>query len=723
MSSASSALPIRATGRDRRYVAAVALWLLLVVTAVGLVAALVAESSHGRIHDAPVVLVGPDVVTQPLGEDTRSQTDRLNVSIATTLREGLGRLEDGEVIAVVVLDIESSRDDIYVSSTAHPNVRDAVIAALQEIEARFGRSGRVVPVDRGHTPTDRAALEATFVAAVAGFCTVLLVSLGWGPYSRDRRRELLRVAVLGCVGVLVAAAMVAFSNGLSSPRAIATLIGVTVAVGLVALAFEAIFGWPGLALALVLSLVLPSPLLLVGDPVLLSSPWSSVLRWSIPGAGFEMLSGRQSGSAEWWFLSLAVLGATSALAATVLWVTRHRVAPHAEPTSSGAAPLHKADRIRLASSVSVIVALTVSCLSVAAAPRPSPLNLARLTVSTECAATGTIRNVADLNRVTRLRGTTAFKGGDVGVSAPLQDGRRLWLFGDTLRTVSGAESLVRNSMLVSESDCLAVVIPDGGGAVIPSRSDGTGYWPMSIITVERAGYDLVDVFAQRVRSTTGGGIFDFEILGPAIARYVVPAGETPQLLSVRDLGDDLVDTTAPMWGAAAVVRGRWAYIYGTSRRNNPTEISGFALQLARARPDSLADQATWQYWDGSTWSAQADSSVELIGSDGGPSQTLSVFFRSGRWFAFSKRDEVLGTDLVFWTAPAPQGPFTARPPVGELLSDGATGTLRYMPLAHPDLLPRRGSVVVSYSSNSTDFGKVLADPLSYRPSFLRVPLP
>ena len=201
MSSASSALPFRATGRDRRYVTAVALWLLLVVTAVGLVAALVAESSHGRIYDAPVVLVGPDVVTQPLGEDTRSQTDRLNVSTATTLREGLGRLEDGEVIAVVVLDIESSRDDIYVSSTAHPNVRDAVIAALQEIEARFGRTGRVVPVDRGHTPTDRAALEASFVAAVAGFCAVLLVSLGWGPYSRDRRRELLRVAVLGCVAV------------------------------------------------------------------------------------------------------------------------------------------------------------------------------------------------------------------------------------------------------------------------------------------------------------------------------------------------------------------------------------------------------------------------------------------------------------------------------------------------------------------------------------------
>jgi hypothetical protein len=46
-----------------------------------------------------------------------------------------------------------------------------------------------------------------------------------------------------------------------------------------------------------------------------------------------------------------------------------------------------------------------------------------------------------------------------------------------------------------------------------------------------------------------------------------------------------------------------------------------------------------------------------------------------------------------------------------------------MPLAHPDLLPEPGTVVVGYSENNVDPGRVVDDPRRYRPRFLRVPLP
>lgn len=46
-----------------------------------------------------------------------------------------------------------------------------------------------------------------------------------------------------------------------------------------------------------------------------------------------------------------------------------------------------------------------------------------------------------------------------------------------------------------------------------------------------------------------------------------------------------------------------------------------------------------------------------------------------------------------------------------------------MPLAHPFLLRRPGSIVVSYSRNSSDLGAVLDDPFLYRPKFIRVPVP
>ena len=73
--------------------------------------------------------------------------------------------------------------------------------------------------------------------------------------------------------------------------------------------------------------------------------------------------------------------------------------------------------------------------------------------------------------------------------------------------------------------------------------------------------------------------------------------------------------------------------------------------------------------------------------------------------------------------PGPTGPFTANPPVAQIPSDTRAGTLRYMPLAHPDLLPEKGSIIVSYSQNDTDLAKVGKNPFLYRPRFLRVPLP
>jgi hypothetical protein len=244
---------------------------------------------------------------------------------------------------------------------------------------------------------------------------------------------------------------------------------------------------------------------------------------------------------------------------------------------------------------------------------------------------------------------------------------------------------------------------------------------MSVARVGRPGYDLVSVGMQRVR-TTGDGTFDFEILGPAIAVFVVAVGETPQLVAVRDLGRDSADPLRPTWGAASAVHDGWLYLYGTA---NPHEdyVFGYSLRVARVRPDDVLDQTAWRYWDGAEWSRNSTDAVELIAAEGGTSQTLSVFERDGTWFALSKRDEFLGTDVVVWSAPSPEGPFDDGVTVATLPSDAATGQLRYMPLAHPDLLPKPGTVVVSYSRNRTDVEEVLDDPFLYRPRFLRVDLP
>ncbi|KAB2813028.1 DUF4185 domain-containing protein [Pimelobacter simplex] len=346
------------------------------------------------------------------------------------------------------------------------------------------------------------------------------------------------------------------------------------------------------------------------------------------------------------------------------------------------------------------------------------------TVLEPCIPTGDLATVDQLNAfVTRTRGSVAFAGGDVGASVRLQDGRGMFVFGDTLRGPDfDGQQFVRNSMLLFSPGCGRVVLPRDRGAVVPDRPDGVGYWPMSIASVPRDGYDLVGVSVQRVRSTKGSGVFDFEILGPAVALFRVLPGQAPDLVSLRDVGPDTVDPSRPMWGAATAIDDGWVYVYGTSR-DRAAVSTGFDLRVARSRPETVGDPTAWEFWDGRAWTPDEARARVLIPRRGGVSQTLSVFHDGDRWYAVSKRDEVLGRDLVVWEAPGPTGPFVAAPPVAEIPSDAVSGTLRYLPLAHPDLLPEPGTVVVSYSENNTDFTVVRDDPRRYRPRFLRVRLP
>jgi hypothetical protein len=371
------------------------------------------------------------------------------------------------------------------------------------------------------------------------------------------------------------------------------------------------------------------------------------------------------------------------------------------------------------------VIAAVAAVAVAPGGSRSPQIDVRLATETDCRPYGPITDVADLDELaTSMRGVEGFQGADVGADVLLQDGRRLWVFGDTLRAENvDGQRFVRNSMLVFGPTCADVVVPADGGALVPDRDDGVGYWPMSIAKVERTGYDLVGVALQRVRGAAApDGALAFENLGPSMAVFIVTRSRTPQLLDVRDIGDDDPDSNRPTWGAASAVSDGWIYLYGTA---NPRTASvfGFSLQVARVRPDDLLDVSAWRYWDGERWQARPERSKTLIPAEGGVSQTLSVFERDGRWYAVSKRDEFLGADLVIWSSPSPTGPFTAGPPVADIPSDVEQGRLRYMPLAHPDLLPQPDSVVVSYSQNETDVAKVDENPFLYRPRFLRVPLP
>lgn len=714
--------------------------MLLCLLALGVQAVLLivlaTTGEEGVPHRAPVAVVTAPVVAQALADQANAMEDEpFAAEVASDSEEARDGLRQGAVVAVLEVDLRGTRDRLVLNDANGDRLNDAVRQRIEAVETSYQRT---VEVHRIDTSAGEPGLPRwlTLVANVVGFLFVVLVSVWRGPVARTFGRALVRHLGLAATSVVTAAVLTWTPVGPDDPSVQAwAIIALSMMVaGSVTLALEAVAGLAGLAVAVTLFVLQAAPLLLRTDAHLLPWPWPDVLPFTPLGAMDEAVAGAVS------FDDSGALGRPVLVLMgwlLIAWLTSlasRRVQATAAPAARSRRT-QVAWRIRVAAVVLPATALMVTATLVLPHDAvPGPEELPSRASETECVHTGPVRGIADLNRIAkRLRGGDEFQGGDVGASVQLQDGRTLMVFGDTLRSPGyDGQRFVRNSMLVMEQDCLQMVSPADHGALIPDRVGKTsgagagtpvGYWPMSIGREARPGYDLVAVTAQRVRSSgEGQGAFDFENLGPAIAVFVVPRGGTPQLVALRDIGEDDADPNRPTWGAAAAVSDGWAYLYGTS---NPQQdlVFGYSLSVARVRPDEILDESKWRFWDGQGWARDAGRAAELIPAQGGTSQTLSVFEQDGTWYALSKRDEFLGSDLTVWTAPGPQGPFTAHGALAELPSDTVRGELRYMPLAHPGLLPEPGTMVVSYSRNRTDVDQIIKNPLAYRPRFLRVELP
>jgi hypothetical protein len=709
-----------------------ALLVLLLALQALLIGGVVRAAREVRPHGLPLAIVAPPVVGASLATEIDDLPGSPFVAAAADDEAAARRdLVAGRVRAMVVVDLATTADTLVLDTDADERLDRAVRRQVVAFEHSRGRTvtTQALPSD------DRGPGHLALLALACGLVGFLLVAaIAWwrGPLARTLPLGLVRLASLSLLSAVAGVALaLAAADGVASTTwqlaAVAAL--AVLAAGAVTLALAALAGYAGIGLAAVVFVAMATPLMVGTDLLLLPRRWQVMAAWTPPGAclkAFEAVT-RYDGAGL--ARPMLVLGAWAALGVAVVALSRRERALGAQAQEAGRT---RHWRLRIALVVVPAAALATVLVSVVGRTALSSAATPPQRASeTACVGTGQVESVQDLNRIaTTLRGGASFQGADVGADTVLQDGRRLWLFGDTLRAADFAgQRFVRNSMLVFGPDCIQSVVPADHGALIPDRpargsAPSVGYWPMSVASVARPGYDLVAVMAQRVRAT-GAGAFDFENLGPAVAVFVVGRGQAPQLVTVRDIGPDDASPQSPAWGAASAVSDGWLYLYGTAQPRDAADglVFGRSLHVARVRPERVLEPRAWRYWTGDGWSPRARDAVELVDAAGGTSQTLSVFEQSGRWYALSKRDDFLGRQVVVWSAPDPWGPFDAGRPVADLPSDAASGELRYMPLAHPDLLPRPGQVVVSYSRNRTDLGEVIDDPKLYRPHFLRVRLP
>lgn len=306
-------------------------------------------------------------------------------------------------------------------------------------------------------------------------------------------------------------------------------------------------------------------------------------------------------------------------------------------------------------------------------------------------------------------------GGTTSVALP--DGRVVWLFSETfLGTVNVDHSrpmyspMVNNTMVVQEGTQLTTTLHGGTpteprALVAPTGQDGQFFWSADGIVED----GKLKVFYNRHRRN-GTDTLDLELTGNALVTFHLPC---LTLASVEDL--PLGSVVA--WGSALFTEGEYTYIYGTSSAPGRMKFA----HVARAPVDTL--DGAWQFWTGSTWSADSNAAARLLSGVG---TAYSVQKVDTQYLLVTHENNLLfDSQIAVYTATSPTGPFSG-PQYVYTAPEVQTGSKNviYDVRLHPELA-RSGKLLLSYNVNSLEFGDQLADARLYRPRFVEVdwPLP
>jgi len=292
------------------------------------------------------------------------------------------------------------------------------------------------------------------------------------------------------------------------------------------------------------------------------------------------------------------------------------------------------------------------------APKPAPPPSPAQPVSQYCAGSVPSSPGSYQTAVDKLRKTyTEWASADGSVPVALPDGRTLWLYGDTFigsvnssGVISTPNVLVANSAVLQSGNCFKPLMggsPGARTAWIPAPA-GQAYWPSSAI-IDSAG--RLQVFLMHVQYNP------FKVFGFKIATFSLPGmsllGLTSQL--------SFTSSTNP-YGTTALVDNGYAYLYSTHDQDQ---------KVARVPLGSVTTRSTYEFWTGSGWSTSSGAAAPLsFGNVPTPVVNINLHapiaglwvVRHGTGFlGTAKLVNQFSNDVSFFTAPAPEGPWTYVP--------------------------------------------------------------
>ncbi len=317
----------------------------------------------------------------------------------------------------------------------------------------------------------------------------------------------------------------------------------------------------------------------------------------------------------------------------------------------------------------------------------------------------------------RTSGVVAMDG---GYSIPLSDGRSLFTYSDsyidnynfTTHTVPCLFQ-VRNAVqtyTIADPSQQTTLLGSGSPASFFQVGADNNYWFWP-----QHGYqqnDTVYVFMQRLHGI-GTAPF-FEVID---SNYVAKIHFPDLTVSGYSL---LPSKNGIVFGTSVFKEGGYYYVYGIKG-------NGFGNDLFVARYPENNIYASWEYYDGGSWSTNVNNATSIYDEFTYSFYCIKV---NSKYLLITAEFSVgcnQGKTIYTQTSTSPYGPFTNRKEVWEV-DDTLNGNYPffYFGLAHPEFTNGNNELLITYCingygtcENTCISGQM--DPNVYRPKAIRVP--
>lgn len=337
-----------------------------------------------------------------------------------------------------------------------------------------------------------------------------------------------------------------------------------------------------------------------------------------------------------------------------------------------------------------------------------------------------------------FRRTSGWTASDATISVPTNDGKVIWLFGDThIDNYNAADTSVhclfqvRNSMMVQDKQNPANFI-----TILDNTETGINRTPIKVNDNNASyfwpghGYakgDTAIIFWQRYAGA------DYTHIGNFVSKIYTP--------NFTDASSIASLTALPLpvdveYGNAVVVDSadNYIYLYGMKK-----DWIIFRPYLARS---SMGQDITgsWEFFDGSGWTDDPNTAAQIFENTADyVSPSFSVFKLQGKYYMISQDIGFLscglGRDIYSWESNSPEGPFKNKKLL-YTIEDKYKGEywVTYNATAHPEFI-ENNELLISYNVNGFDnyedtpcqneCQNAFTDRRNadgYRPKFIRVPL-